>query len=121
MKAPLVIVPAAHYDEVRRRIGVIRNMDKPKRLGYDCKKLNEELINDFGVAASEDALSVGRRYGVIGYSPSANAIRNGEVIRNHGEIYLYAWTYCEDGAFRQDDAWGGAYESLLPGCPLIEL
>lgn len=121
MKAPLVIVHATHYDEVKRRIEAIREMDEPKRLEYDCQKLKEELINDFGVAASEDALSVGRRYGAIGYSCGANAYRNGRFIPNHGEIYLYAWTYYEDGVFRQEDAWGGIHESLLPGCPLIEL
>lgn len=118
---PLIMVLHEHYDEVNRRIEAVRAADEPKRLEYDCEKLKESLINDFGIASGKEALVVGRRYGALEYSMGANAVRNGMVIQNHGEIYLYVWTYCEDGVFRQRDAWGSIYECRLPGCPLIEL
>jgi hypothetical protein len=120
-RSRLIIVPNEHYGEVNRRIEAIREADEPKRLEYDCENLKDSLINNFGVPCGRKDLVVGRRYGVLGYSMSANAVRKGEVIRNHGEIYLYVWTYHEDGVFRQTDAWSGIHESRIPGCPLIEL
>lgn len=117
----LIIVPHEHYNEVKLRIEAIRAADEPGRLEYDCEKLKEALITDFGIISSRKDLVEGRRYGVLGYSMGANAVRNGQVIPHYGEIYLYVWTYYKDGVFRQGDAWGTIHERNLPGCPLIEL
>lgn len=60
-------------------------------------------------------LVVGRRYGVFGISPFANAWRNGILMQRHGEVYLYVWTFCEDGTFRSDSAWDGYIFDAYPG------
>lgn len=117
----MILVPNKHLQEVERRIESIRKKEEWKRLEYDCAKLREELASEFGQITKKEELVVGRRYGVIGYSIGANAVRRGQVLENTGEIYLYLWTYREDGVFFQTDAWGGVHESRLPGCPLIEL
>lgn len=117
----IIIIPAKYRNEVDRRIDAIREKDEPKRLEYDCEKLKEALIAEFGEVSDSDALVCGRNYGVIGYSPMATAIRRGEAIPYHGEIYLYVWTYCEDGMFRTTNAWGGTLDKRLPGSPIIEL
>lgn len=119
--AGLILVPAKHAAEVDRRISAIREKDEPKRLEYDCEKLKEALIEEFGVAVTKSSLVDGRRYGVLGYSPMATAIRGNRAVPYHGEIYLYLWTYCGDGVFRTENGWGIISESRLPGCPLIEL
>lgn len=117
----MILVRNEHYEEIKRRIELIREKNEPKRLEYDCCKLKEEILTEFGESVERDVLVPGRRYGTIGYSLGANAWRNGELVRNNGEIYLYLWTYYEDGFFRQNTAWGGTYESIIPGAPLIEL
>lgn len=117
----MILVRNKHYEEIKKRIEAIRAKNEPKRLEYDCDKLKEEILTEFGESVSRDVLVPGRRYGAIGYSMGANAWRNGELVRNNGEIYLYLWTYYEDGVFRQNNAWGGICESRVPGIPLIEL
>ncbi len=117
----VVIVPEEHHQEVVRRIEAIRAKDQAKRLEYDCEKLKESVAQELGVVSDRESLQVGKRYGVLLYSKLANAVRHGEVIPYHGEIYLAVWTYYEDGKFYQQDAWGGVHESNLPGCPLVEL
>ena len=116
----LIIVSARYWDEIDRRIASIREKDEPKRLEYDCEKLKDVLIGDFGVLSSRDTLVCGRRYAVLTYSPMATAIRRGKAIPYHGEIYLCAWTYYEDDMFRTESAWGNIAEHTLPGCPMIE-
>lgn len=117
----VIIVPEEHKSEVTRRISAIREKDEPKRLEYDCEKLKEELIDEFGVAATTASLVCGKKYGVVGYSPTATAIRNGKSVPYHGEIYLYLWTYIGDGIFHTESAWGAQHESRMPGTPIIEL
>lgn len=117
----VIIVPAEYKDQVDRWINVIREKDEPKRLENDCENLKEALAHEFGRESGRDALVCGRNYGVIVYSPMATAIRNGNSIPYHGEIYLCVWTYCEDGMFRTTNAWGVTTERRLPGSPIIEL
>ncbi len=117
----LILVPAKHYPEVKRRIDAIREKDEPSHLEYDCQKLNEELIGDLGEEIDRDELVEGKQYGQIGYSMAANAVRKGRVIGNHGEIYLCVWVYQGNGVFYQQDAWGGIHEKGIPGRPLIEM
>ena len=59
-------------------------------------------------------LTVGRRYGVFGISSFANAVRDGKICQNHGEIYLYIWTFGEDGIFWNENAWGHLEFSAYP-------
>ena len=80
----VIIVPEEHKSEVTRRISAIREKDEPKRLEYDCEKLKEELIDEFGVAATTASLVCGKKYGVVGYSPTATAIRNGKSVTPFG-------------------------------------
>lgn len=116
----LIIVSAKYRDEIGRRIDSIREKDEPKRLEYDCEKLKDALISEFGTPSSRDALVCGRRYAVLTYSPMATAIRRDKAIPYHGEIYLCAWTYYEDDVFRAESALGIIAERALPGCPIIE-
>lgn len=55
-----------------------------------------------------------RRYGVFGISSFANAVRDGKICENHGEIYLYIWTFGEDGMFWNENAWGHLEFSAYP-------
>lgn len=120
-KTPVIIIPAEYCECVMHRINVIREKDDGSiDLAYECKNLNKELINEYGVAGSKADLKVGGKYGVVGYSSTATAHRRGKQLKYHGEIYLYLWTYGEDGKFHQADALGGIHDSWLPGCPLVE-
>lgn len=119
-KLPLILIPYEHCDEVRHRLERLRVESEPHSLEYACAKLKESLCNDFGITVDRTRFVPGKRYAVLGYSIGANAVRGNKVVTNHGEVYLYLWTYYEDGIFRQEDAWGGVHENLLPGCPIIE-
>lgn len=118
---PLIIIPEKHYAEAQSRLDAIRERNERSQLEYDCEKLKEGLINDFGVISERTELIPGKRYGRIRFSPMATAVRKGECIPNHGEIYIDIWRYCEDGVFRTENAWGAVYENHLPGCPMIEI
>ena len=59
-------------------------------------------------------LTVGRRYGVLGISPFANAVRDGKICERHGEVYLYLWILGEDGMFWNENAWGHLEFSAYP-------
>lgn len=63
---------------------------------------------------SRNELTVGRRYGVLGISPFANAVRDGKICERHGEVYLYLWTLGEDGMFWNENAWGHLEFSAYP-------
>lgn len=95
-------------DEALKRI---RESDKTFRAG-----LSRELNNliPYTETTHRKDLVVGRRYGVFGISPFANAWRAGTLLRNHGEVYLYVWTFCEDGTFRSDNAWNGYIFDAYP-------
>ena len=77
-------------DEALKRI---RESDKTFRAG-----LSRELNNliPYTETTHRKDLVVGRRYGVFGISPFANAWRAGTLLQNHG-----------DGTFRSDNAWNG--------------
>lgn len=118
----LVVVPGQHYEEVLQRLNAIRERDEPRRLEYDCEMLKEEVSREFGHEADVTELKDGHRYGQLIYSMSANAVRNGRVVQNHGEIYLTIWVYsAKGGLFYQENAWGNISTKELPGCPMIEL
>ena len=59
-------------------------------------------------------LTIGRRYGVLGISPFANAVRDGKICERHGEVYLYLWTLGDDGMFWNENAWGHMEFSAYP-------
>lgn len=69
----------------------------------------------FTVPTYRSGLVVGRRYGVFGISPYANAVREGTVVPNHGEVYLYVWTLGDDGLFYTKTVWDGYTFSAYPG------
>ena len=64
-----------------------------------------DALRTHTVVTPRSKLTVGRRYGVFGISPYANAWRDGWLIPNHGECYLYIWTLGDDGVFYNKDAW----------------
>lgn len=65
-----------------------------------------ETLFPFMVRKRRSELTVNRKYGVFGISSYANAMREGRCLRNHGEVYLYVWTFCKDGTFCSASAWG---------------
>lgn len=64
-----------------------------------------DALRPHTIETPRSKLTVGRRYGVFGISPYANAWRDGRLIPNHGECYLYIWTLGDDGVFYNKDAW----------------
>lgn len=98
------VLPYEHKhlaDDILMRI---RKMDCANR-----PTLTREVENlfPFTLRKRRSELVVGRRYGVFGISPFANAFRDGKLLTNHGEVYLYVWTFCEDGTFCSTNAWDG--------------
>lgn len=96
-------------DEVLERI---REKDEALRANL-ARELND--LMPYTEAKNRGELVVGRRYGVFGISPFANAWRRGKLLQHHGEVYLYIWTFCEDGTFRSDNAWDGYTFDAYPG------
>ena len=109
------------------RLGEIEHLLEEYREKYDDKleyghERLREVIIESGIAqfVKKDALSDGKAYGTVGYSSGATAIRGGQQLRNHGEIYLYKgmWNGKE---FVTQDAWGGVHSKWRLPEPVIEL
>lgn len=114
------LVPFDRLGEVKELLEEYREKYNDK-LKYGHKRLREVIIES-GIAqfVKKDVLREGKAYGTIGYSVGTTAIRGGRQLRNHGEIYLYKWTW-NGKEFVQKDAWGGIhFKSHLPE-PVIEL
>jgi len=114
------LVPFERLGEVERLLEEYREK-YDERLEYGHERLRE-AITESGIAqfVKKDALREGKAYGTIGYSAGATAIRGGQQLRNHGEIYLYKWMW-NGKEFVQEDAWGGIHiKGRLPE-PVIEL
>lgn len=98
-----LILPQEHYPEVEKGLNAIRTSDEPMTVGL--YKLVRELKKNEKTCRKDDLVH-GRRYGVFGISHFANAWRDGRLILNHGEVYLYVWTLGEDGVFYTVNGWG---------------
>lgn len=99
---------AAMADEI---IATIREKDK-----YLSANLAQEMdrLRPFTVRTYRKDLVVGCRYGVFGVSPFANAVRDGKIVPNHGEVYLHVWTLGDDGIFYTHTAWDGVLFDAYP-------
>lgn len=105
------VLPYEHRhlaDEVLKRV---RAKDRALRANLTWEVEN---LLPLTVTKTRSELTVGRRYGVFGISPFANAWRDGKLLPNHGEVYLYVWTLCEDGTFCSTSAWGGCAFNAYP-------
>lgn len=101
----MYLVRFEKHDAVNKLLEEFR--DKYDRnLGYGAQLLCAEIISmGLGSEVSKKDLVVRRYYGEIGYSVGATAIRKGEAIPYHGEIYIhvYHWNGRE---FVTENAWG---------------
>lgn len=73
-----------------------------------------DTLRPYTVLKMRSELAVGRRYGVFGISPFANAWRDGKLVERHGEVYIHVWTFQEDGTFTNANAWGGVSFDAYP-------
>ncbi len=86
----------------------------------DAESMRSEMVRTmdalrkYTVLKARSALTVGRRYGVFGISPTANAWRDGKLAERHGEAYIYVWTLQEDGTFANANACGGVSFDAYP-------
>lgn len=114
------LVPFEQLGEVKKLLEEYREK-YDDNLEYGHERLRE-AITESGIAqfVKKDTLREGKAYGTIGYGVGATAIRGGRQLRNHGEIYLYKWTW-NGKDFVQEDAWGCIHiKGFLPE-PVIEL
>lgn len=104
-------------------INRIRDKDCRDTLNYDTKTLIEEL-KEHATPTFADALKDGKSYAYIDVSPFATAYRNGIMLRNHGEVYIYLAQFAKrDGrcGLHCANAWGTDTDvPLKPGMLLIE-
>lgn len=114
------LVPFERLGEVKRLLEEYR-AKYDGRLEYGHDRLRKAIIES-GIAqfVKKDALHEGKAYGTVGYSSGATAIRGGQQLRNHGEIYLYKWMW-NGNEFETQDAWGGVHIKWILPEPVIEL
>lgn len=114
------LVPFERLGEVERLLEEYR-AKYDGRLKYGHERLREAIIES-GIAqfVKKDALHEGKAYGTVGYSSGVTAIRGGQQLCNHGEIYLYKWMW-NGKEFVQEDAWGGIHFKVRLPEPVIEL
>ena len=76
-----------------------------EQLSFATQSMIQQLckVSDY---VSTDTLQIDRTYGLIEYSPFANAWRNGVCKLNHGEIYICSYTFLSDGKLHAKNAWG---------------
>lgn len=116
----MYLVPFENYGKVKMLLEAFReNYDR--QLGYGAERLRDEIV-ERGMANHSNAgeLVEGKRYGCIGYSAGATAIRGGRQLPYHGEIYLYVWMW-NGKEFVTQDAWGGVHSKGRLPEPVIEL
>jgi len=89
------------------------------RLEFECEKAIDQMMEE-AVPMSMENLPCGS-YGAMRYHPGANAWRNGQLLVNHGEVYITKWTYQEDKSFWINTAWGVNTTKMLPSRLLIEM
>lgn len=114
------LVPFERREEVERLLESYREK-YDERLEYGAERLRDEIA-ERGMAHHSNAgeLVEGKRYGCIGYSAGATAIRGGRQLPYHGEIYLYVWVWNGKESVTQD-AWGGVHSKGRLPEPVIEL
>lgn len=106
------------YPLATEKLEVARNSGR--RLTTACDLLIEELSAQADKVCKNDLVE-GHRYGVFDVSHYAVACRDGQMIPNHGEIYLYAYIY-RDGCLTEKNAWGIPYsKNIGSGMLLVEL
>ena len=116
----MLLVPYEKLSKVNSLLEMCReNYDK--RLAYGAERL-KEIILDMGLAqpVKKNDLVEGKSYGYIGYSIGATAIRDGKQLRNHGEIYIYKYTWTGN-EFTAVNAWGVRNYKQMLAEPIIEL
>lgn len=104
----IYIMPASKKQLVDKTVEHLRSL-QDSRFGAMQTRVDDailELAESEAIPATEQDLVPGHNYGTIGFSLDANAWRNGKLIQNHGEVYLYAQTYQADGTFYAKNAWG---------------
>jgi len=120
----IFVLSRSHYDSVLAELRAARNSGRT--LFTACELLEEKLRSDADLVRI-NSLVPGKRYGYLGVSPSATAERNGRMVPNHGEIYLYSATYQtifgKNGpALVSETAWGNIVQKRIqPGMLLVEL
>lgn len=116
----MLLVPYEKLAQVNSLLEMCReNYDQ--RLAYGSERLKEVIV-DMGLAkpVKKTELVEGKNYGYIGYSVGATAIRNGEQLRNHGEIYIYRYLW-NGTEFETEDGLGGIHFRKQLSEPVIEL
>lgn len=120
---PVYLLRAEHKHLAFEGINRIRDKDCRKTLGYDTKQLIEEL-KEYAEPMSAGVLEDGKSYAYIDVSPFATAYRNGIMLRNHGEVYIYLAQFSKRGGccgLHCANAWGtDAYVPIKSGMLLIE-
>lgn len=118
------VLAKAHYQSALNELNEARNGG---RTLFTACELLEEKLRAGADKVHVGSLVPGKRYGYFGVSPSATANRNGKMVPNHGEIYLYSATYQEtignkNNVLVSESAWGNIVEKMVhPGMLLVEL
>lgn len=114
------LVPFDRRKEVEQLLELYREK-YDERLEFGAERLRDEIV-ERGMThrVNAEELAEGKRYGCIGYSVGATAIRCEKQLPYHGEIYLYVWVW-NGKEFVTQDAWGGVHSKWRLPEPIIEL
>lgn len=120
---PVFLLPADKKQLALDGINRIRDKNCRGTLNYDTRALIEEL-KEHAKPTFTNALEDGKSYAYIDVSPFATAYRNGVMLRNHGEVYLYLAQFAKRGSrcgLHCANAWGTDTDiPLKSGMLLIE-
>lgn len=115
------VLPAQYYEEAEAKLQAARNSGRRTLTAYDLLKEDLEALS---ARIPKRQLQNGHTYGYLYWSPNATAERNGQMLPNHGEIYICVGTYRADiqnGCLVTATAWGGdCFEPVRNNTLLLE-